>query len=132
MPRHRILITGTGAVCASGMNPGAVLAAILEGRSAIGPITQWDTTGWPVCVAAEMPDFNPHALVEDRKLHNFFQGRRYPDTEDLVNAHHALKRIALDLPRLEDVQAICPLSEPSRRVRTMHASRGAGASSGRR
>ena len=46
---------------------------------------------------------------EDRKLHNFFQGRRYPDTEDLVNAHHALKRIALDLPRLEDVQAICPL-----------------------
>ena len=31
---------------------------------------------------------------EDRKLHNFFQSRRYPDAEDLVNAHHALKRIA--------------------------------------
>ncbi len=73
MPRHRILITGTGAVCASGMNPGAVLAAILEGRSAIGPITQWDTTGWPVRVAAEMPDFNPRALVEDRKLHKLIR-----------------------------------------------------------
>jgi ATP-dependent DNA helicase RecQ len=46
---------------------------------------------------------------EDRKLHNFFQSRRYPDAEDLVNAHHALKRIAEDLPKLEDVQAICPL-----------------------
>jgi ATP-dependent DNA helicase RecQ len=46
---------------------------------------------------------------EDRKLHNFFQSRRYPDAEDLVNAHHALKRIAEDLPKLEDVQAISPL-----------------------
>ncbi len=46
---------------------------------------------------------------EDRKLHNFFQSRRYPDAEDLVNAHHALKRLADDLPRLEDVQAISPL-----------------------
>jgi 3-oxoacyl-[acyl-carrier-protein] synthase-1 len=73
MPRPRILITGTGAVCASGMDPGAVLAAAREGRSAIGPITQWDTTGWPVRVAAEMPDFNPRALVEDRKLHKLIR-----------------------------------------------------------
>jgi ATP-dependent DNA helicase RecQ len=46
---------------------------------------------------------------EDRKLHNFFQSRRYPDAEDLVNAHHALRRIAEDSPKLEDVQAISPL-----------------------
>jgi ATP-dependent DNA helicase RecQ len=46
---------------------------------------------------------------DDRKLHSFFQSRKYPDAEDLVNAHHALKRIAEDLPRFEDVQAISPL-----------------------
>ncbi len=46
---------------------------------------------------------------DDRKLHSFFQSRRYPDAEDLVNAHHALRRIADDTPRLEDVQAISPL-----------------------
>jgi len=46
---------------------------------------------------------------EDRKLHNFFQSRRYPDAQDLVNAHHALKRIAEDSPTVDDVQAICPL-----------------------
>jgi ATP-dependent DNA helicase RecQ len=46
---------------------------------------------------------------EDRRLHTFFQSRRYPGAEDLVNAHHALKRIAESLPKLEDVQAICPL-----------------------
>ena len=43
------------------------------GRSAIAPIAQWDTTGWPVRVAAEMPDFNPRALVEDRKLHKLIR-----------------------------------------------------------
>jgi 3-oxoacyl-[acyl-carrier-protein] synthase-1 len=73
MPRRKILITGTGAVCASGMDPGAILAAARDGHSAIGPIAQWDTTGWPVRVAAEMPDFNPRALVEDRKLHKLIR-----------------------------------------------------------
>jgi 3-oxoacyl-[acyl-carrier-protein] synthase I len=69
----RALITGTGAVCASGTTPEAILAAISEGHSAIGPIRQWDTTGWPVSIAAEMPDFNPRALVEDRKLHKLIR-----------------------------------------------------------
>ena len=46
---------------------------------------------------------------EDRKLHSFFQSRRYPDAEDLVNAHHALRRLAEKSPTLEDVQAISPL-----------------------
>jgi 3-oxoacyl-(acyl-carrier-protein) synthase len=73
MPRRKILITGTGAVCASGMDVGAILAAARDGRSAIGAIAQWDTTGWPVRVAAEMPDFNPRALVEDRKLHKLIR-----------------------------------------------------------
>jgi 3-oxoacyl-[acyl-carrier-protein] synthase I len=73
MRSPRVLITGSGAVCASGMTPGAILAAVNEGRSAIGPIRQWDTTGWPVRVAAEVEDFNPRALVEDRKLHKLIR-----------------------------------------------------------
>ncbi len=49
--------------------------------------------------------------AEDRKLHNFFQSRRYTDAEDLVNAHHAVKRLADKSPTLEDVQAISPLAK---------------------
>ncbi len=30
---------------------------------------------------------------EDQKLQKFFQGRRYPDESDLVNAYHALKKL---------------------------------------
>ena len=55
------------------MSPDAILDAVQAGRSAIAPIAQWDTTGWPVTVAAEMPDFNPRALVEDRKLHKLIR-----------------------------------------------------------
>jgi 3-oxoacyl-[acyl-carrier-protein] synthase I len=69
----RVLITGTGAVCGSGMSPAAILDEVQAGRSAIAPIQQWDTTGWPVTVAAEMPDFNPRALVDDRKLHKLIR-----------------------------------------------------------
>ncbi len=69
----RILIAGSGAVCGLGMDPATMLDAILAGRSAIAPITRWDATGWPVTHAAEIADFNPRALVDDRKLHKFIR-----------------------------------------------------------
>lgn len=69
----RIVVTGSGAVCAAGMSANDILAAVREGRSAIGPITQWDTTGWPARMAGEIPDYNPRALVEDRKLHKLIR-----------------------------------------------------------
>ncbi|MBU6486070.1 MAG: 3-oxoacyl-ACP synthase [Betaproteobacteria bacterium] len=69
----RILIAGSGAVCGLGMDPAAMLDAILAGRSAIAPITRWDATGWPVTHAAEIADFNPRVLVDDRKLHKFIR-----------------------------------------------------------
>jgi ATP-dependent DNA helicase RecQ len=46
---------------------------------------------------------------EDRKIHTFFQGRRYPTAEDLVNAHHTIKRVADQLPTFADLEAISPL-----------------------
>jgi ATP-dependent DNA helicase RecQ len=49
--------------------------------------------------------------ADDRKLHTFFQSRRYPDAEDMVNAHHALKRICDRSPTFDDVQAISPLAK---------------------
>ena len=73
MARPRTLITGSGAVCGSGNSPAAIFDALCEGRSAVAPIQQWDTTDWPVRVAAEIADFNPRAMVEDRKLHKFIR-----------------------------------------------------------
>jgi ATP-dependent DNA helicase RecQ len=47
---------------------------------------------------------------DDRKVHTFFQSGRYPTAEDLVNAHHTIKRVADSLPEFKDLEAISPLS----------------------
>jgi 3-oxoacyl-(acyl-carrier-protein) synthase len=70
------------------MDPAAIFDGIVAGRSAIAPITQWDTTGWPCRVAAEIPDFNPRALVDDRKLHKLIR------RTDLVGLHAAGSALA--------------------------------------
>jgi len=92
MSAQRVLVTGTGAVCGAGMDPDAILSAICAGRSAIAPITQWDTSGWPCRVAAEIPDFNPRALVDDRKLHKLI---RRTDLVGLYAAGSALAAAGL-------------------------------------
>jgi len=92
MSARRVLVTGTGAVCGAGMDPDTILSAICAGRSAIAPITQWDTAGWPCRVAAEIPDFNPRALVDDRKLHKLI---RRTDLVGLYAAGSALAAAGL-------------------------------------
>ncbi len=68
MKPPRVLITGSGAICGAGATPEAILGALHAGRSAIAPITQWDSSGWPVTVAAEVADYNAGKLTGDRKL----------------------------------------------------------------
>jgi 3-oxoacyl-[acyl-carrier-protein] synthase I len=46
---------------------------VWTGRSAIRPIQQWDISGWPTSLAAEIPGLDPRALVEDRKIHKLVQ-----------------------------------------------------------
>jgi 3-oxoacyl-[acyl-carrier-protein] synthase-1 len=71
--KPRVVITGTGAVCAAGKEPQQIFEAVIEGRSAIGPIRQWDTSGWPTCMAGEIADMNPREMVDDRKLHKLIR-----------------------------------------------------------
>jgi 3-oxoacyl-[acyl-carrier-protein] synthase-1 len=73
MKKPRVVITGTAAVCASGKQPQEILDAVRTGRSSIGPIRQWDTSGWPTRVAGEIADLNPREMVEDRKLHKLIR-----------------------------------------------------------
>jgi ATP-dependent DNA helicase RecQ len=49
----------------------------------------------------------------DKRLHSFFQAGKYPSAEDLVNAHHALKRLAdaPEPPTLAELQAIAPVGK---------------------
>lgn len=69
----RVVVTGCGAICAAGKTPGEIWDAVCNGRTAIRPIQQWDTSGWPTSLAGEIRGMDPRALVEDRKLHKLLQ-----------------------------------------------------------
>ena len=69
----RVVITGTGAVCAAGASPSDILASVSSGKTSLRPIELWDTTQWPARIGGEIPDFNPRAMVEDRKLHKLIR-----------------------------------------------------------
>jgi 3-oxoacyl-[acyl-carrier-protein] synthase-1 len=69
----RVVVTGSGAICAAGKSPVEIWDAVRTGRSAIRPIQQWDTSRWPTCLAGEIVGLDPRALVEDRKVHRLVQ-----------------------------------------------------------
>lgn len=93
MSSTRIVITGGGAICGAGHTPDAILGALLEGRSAIGPITQWDAGDWPVRIAAEVPDYNAGKLTGDRKL---LKHIRRGDVFGLYAADQAIEQAAFN------------------------------------
>lgn len=73
---QRVVITGLGLVTPVGNDVATSWSAILSGRSGIGPITQFDTTGYKVHIAGEVKDFDPTRTVDkqtarrmDRFLH---------------------------------------------------------------
>jgi len=58
-PRRRVVITGVGAVTPLGLNAAETWSSLSAGRSGIGPITRFDTTGCPVRIAGEVRGFEP-------------------------------------------------------------------------
>ena len=92
MAAPRIVITGAGGICGSGRSPEEILTAIVAGRSAVGPIAQWDAAAWPVKIAAEVADYNAGALTGDRKLLKFI---RRTDVFGLYAADRAIESSGL-------------------------------------
>ena len=64
----KIFVTGVGTICAAGTEPDAVWETVRSGRTALGAVTQWDTTAWPTPLAGEVGNYNARALIPDRKL----------------------------------------------------------------
>ena len=86
--RPKIVVTGAGALCAAGEHPGQIWEAVCAGRSALSPIRQWDTTGWPRRIGGEIVDLDPVALLKDRKIQKFI---RRSDVFGLYAADQAIE-----------------------------------------
>src|SRR4029079_17670473 len=46
-PDMKVVIAGTGAVCAACAEPADILASVMSGATSIRPIELWDTASWP-------------------------------------------------------------------------------------
>jgi len=64
--KRRVVITGLGAVTALGSTLAQYWEGLVQGRSGIRKITQFDASALPCQIAGEIPDFNPDQYM-DRK-----------------------------------------------------------------
>ena len=70
-PRRRVAITGIGMVTPVGGNAPATWASLLAGHSGIGPIRQFDASGFPVRIGAEVKDLPSETSLGNPKLLKF-------------------------------------------------------------
>ncbi len=78
--RRRVVITGLGAVTPLGNDVRSTWEALIAGESGAAPITQFDTSGFPVTFACEVKDFNPADWID------FKQARRMDRFAQLIVA----------------------------------------------
>jgi 3-oxoacyl-[acyl-carrier-protein] synthase II len=57
LSKRRVVVTGLGMLSPLGNTVADSWAAALAGKSGIGPITRFDTTGFPCTIAGSIPDF---------------------------------------------------------------------------
>ncbi len=86
---RRVVVTGLGALSPCGLDVDSTWDALVYGRSGIGPITQFDATGWPVRIAGELPGFDPKAHFvhhELKRLERFSQLARVAADQAVLDA----------------------------------------------
>ncbi len=65
---RRVVVTGLGLICGSGRTREEVWSSLLAGHSSIGPVTRFDTSGFPVRIASEIKDFDPLRFIEKKEV----------------------------------------------------------------
>jgi beta-ketoacyl-acyl-carrier-protein synthase II len=60
---RRVVVTGLGAVTPSGLDMARTWESVRDGRSGIRTITRFDTSGYNVKIAGEIPEFDPLAYM---------------------------------------------------------------------
>ncbi|HET7875321.1 MAG TPA: beta-ketoacyl-ACP synthase II [Methylomirabilota bacterium] len=76
MDRRRVVITGMGAVTPVGNTAEEFWAALIAGKSGIGPITRFDPSGYTTRIAGEVRGFEPLKYIDkkdDRRFDPFLK-----------------------------------------------------------
>ena len=66
MSTRRVVVTGLGALSPVGNTADEFWSSLLQGRSGVGPITKFDTEGYPTRIAGEVRNFDPLNFVDKK------------------------------------------------------------------
>lgn len=66
--QRRVVVTGVGLISALGNGTEETWEALKAGRSGIGPITLFDTTGHTCTIAGEVKGFDPAQFIEKKEI----------------------------------------------------------------
>jgi beta-ketoacyl-acyl-carrier-protein synthase II len=77
LPNRRVVVTGMGAVCPLGNNWRDAWQAMIDGRSGIGHLTQFDVSQFEVQIGGEVRDFHPELTVPVKELRRMDKNAQY-------------------------------------------------------
>lgn len=64
--RRRVVVTGMGVVSPIGIGVEENWNSLTQGKSGVGPITRFDTTGFSTTIAAEVKNFDPNSYMNPK------------------------------------------------------------------
>jgi 3-oxoacyl-[acyl-carrier-protein] synthase II len=89
MMKKKVVVTGMGLISPIGKSVEEFKASLQAGKSGIGRVTQFDTTGFDVTIAGEVRDFDPTVWIDKRdarKMSRFTQFAAAAATQALDQA----------------------------------------------
>ena len=74
MLKRRVVVTGMGMVSPLGTGVEKTWNALIQGKSGVGRITKFDSTGFDTQIAAEVKDFAPENFMDKKEIpaHGYF------------------------------------------------------------
>lgn len=95
--KERVVVTGMGVVSPLGNQLKDFWEGIKGGRVGIGPITAFDTTDFPVKIAAEVKDFDPTQVIDKKEAKRMDRFSQFA----VAAAKEGIQQSGLDLEKLD-------------------------------
>jgi 3-oxoacyl-[acyl-carrier-protein] synthase II len=94
---HRVVVTGMGAITPVGHTVAETWASLLEGRSGIGPVTEFDATAFPTRLAGEVKQYDPSAHLDRKEVRRTDRFAQFA----IIAAQEAMRDAGLDMTKTD-------------------------------
>ncbi len=100
---NRVAITGMGVFCSVGKNVKEFSQSLKDGKTAIGPITLFDTSKYPSRIGAEIRDYRPEEYFERKELKRLSRTDQFA----LISAEEAVRVSGIQSYYSSDQVGVC-------------------------